>query len=80
MIIGYSTISFGCLCAVAVLIRWTIMTFLFPKHRPLQLPNIVFLTLLKLSQILHDIVFEPLSIISDFEDKSQYYFPYVLYI
>ena len=31
--------------------------------------------LLTLSQILHDIVFEPLSILSDFDDKSQYYFP-----
>jgi len=31
--------------------------------------------LLKLSQILYDIVFEPWSILSDFEDKSQYYFP-----
>ena len=48
---------------------------LVPNHGPLQLPNIVLLTLLKLSQILHDIVFEPLSILSDFEDKSQYYFP-----
>src|SRR6218665_1030816 len=31
--------------------------------------------LLKLSQLLHDVVFEPLSILSDFKDKSQYYFP-----
>jgi len=31
--------------------------------------------LLKLSQILHDIVFELLPILSDFEDKSHYYFP-----
>jgi len=30
--------------------------------------------LLKLSQILHDTTFEPLSILSDFEDKAQYYF------
>src|SRR6218665_1922287 len=26
-------------------------------------------------RLLHDIVFEPLSILSDFKDKSQYYFP-----
>jgi len=28
-----------------------------------------------MSQILHDIAFGPLSIFSDLEDKSQYYFP-----
>jgi len=41
------------------------------------LPNIVLMPLLKLSQILgpiHNIVCEPLSILSDLEDKSQYYF------
>src|SRR6218665_2874090 len=31
--------------------------------------------LLKLARLLHDIVFDPLSILSDFKDKSQYYFP-----
>jgi len=30
--------------------------------------------LLKLNQILNDSAFEPLSILSDFEEKSQYYF------
>src|SRR6218665_2274237 len=31
--------------------------------------------LLKLSQMLHDTVFEPLLILSYFESKAQYYFP-----
>src|SRR6218665_1679230 len=31
--------------------------------------------LLKLARLLHDIVFDPLSILSDFKDKSQYNFP-----
>jgi len=39
-----------------------------------QLPNIEPIPLLKLSEKLHAI-FEPLLILSDFEDKSQYYFP-----
>jgi len=40
------------------------------------LPNIALMSLLKLSQIWHIshyTAFEPLSILSDFEDKSQYY-------
>src|SRR6218665_506536 len=31
--------------------------------------------LLKLARLLHDFVFDPLSILSDFKDRSQYYFP-----
>jgi len=53
---------------VAVFVRWTVMAILFPPSRTTIIAQLV--PLLKLSQKLNDIVFEPLLILPDFEEKT----------
>src|SRR6218665_2953398 len=61
---------------VTLLVRWTATTFFFPITNHYNCPKFVLMPLLKLNQIItRHCFFYPLSILSDFKDKSQYYFP-----
>ena len=70
----YLTICFSYFCMVTLLVRWTAMTFFSPITDHYNCTTSCLCPCWSWAGFFHDIVFDPLSILSDFKDKSQYYF------